>query len=430
MRNTARPIRLSRCLLIALGAVAAHFASPCRADTALLSSVSGTGSIRAGWWTQSRSLDARGDIATASVWVNGRLDLDTAGTIRADAWTGAQSRDNAQGDRNERLRELYWQKYIGDADIRIGRQLIIWGRADGINPTDNLTPRDYTLLTPDDSDQRFGVFAANVSYQIGEQSLQLVWQPRFTGDTISLPDLPQVEYRHLSPQRRGQWAFKLDHSGSRIDWSVSYLDGDNRVPDLSLAAVRLDGVDIGLMGHRQRVLGADAATTLGPYVLRAEVARTFVDLDTDDAAQNFFRKRPQTQFIVGGERNITEHYTVNVQYFAQKVYDFDDPDNLTDPVLRQIARQQAASSNQTDGFEQGMTFRMAWNLANYTWRVETSGIYILNSDARLWRGKLVHMLSDRWLVDVGFDHFSGPAYSIIGRLKDNSTAFAELRYGF
>ena len=33
------------------------------------------------------------------------------------------------------------------------------GRADRINPTDNLTPRDFTLLVPDDEDQRFGTAA-------------------------------------------------------------------------------------------------------------------------------------------------------------------------------------------------------------------------------------------------------------------------------
>lgn len=422
---------LPRVTLAVLLVVAARFAPQCDAGESISPSASAKGSIRTAYWTRSRSLDRRSDIATASVWLNGKLDLDAAGTVKLDAWAGAQSRDNRQGDRNHRLRELYWQQYLGDADIRIGRQMIIWGRADGINPTDNVTPHDFTLLTPEDSDQRFGVLAANILYPIGNQSLQFIWQPRVESDTIPLPDLPQVTYQKLSPQRRGQVAVKLDHTGTDVDWSLSFLDGDNLVPDFSLVAVRPDGITIGLDNHRQQVWGADAATTVGPYVFRGEIARTVVRWDhsgNSDAA--FFHKHPQTQLVMGGERTIGEHLTVNVQYFAQRVLGYRNPERLTDLLLREIAQQQAAASNQTEGFQQGMTFRLAWNWANYTWQAETSGIYILTNHARYWHGKLQHALNDRWRLEMGFDRYSGPTYSITGRLKDNSTLFAELRYGF
>ena len=53
---------------------------------------------------------------------------------------------------------------LGRLDVRAGRQIIAWGRADGVNPTDNLSGQDLTLLVPDDVDRRLGTTAVRASY--------------------------------------------------------------------------------------------------------------------------------------------------------------------------------------------------------------------------------------------------------------------------
>lgn len=40
------------------------------------------------------------------------------------------------------LREAYVSIYPGKFDIRLGKQIIAWGKADGINPTNNITPQN------------------------------------------------------------------------------------------------------------------------------------------------------------------------------------------------------------------------------------------------------------------------------------------------
>ena len=57
-------------------------------------------------------------------------------------------------------------------DVRAGRQIIAWGRADGLNPTDNLTGEDLTLLAPDDDDRRLGTTALRASYYLGDVSVR------------------------------------------------------------------------------------------------------------------------------------------------------------------------------------------------------------------------------------------------------------------
>jgi len=393
-------------------------------------SVSVNGSARAGWWSKSRSLDRESDIGTGALWAKAQLDLGAAGGANIDGWVGDQSRGNSisnRRNRHERIRELYWQKSAGDVDLRLGPQIIVWGRADAIKPTDNLTPRDFTLLTPEDSDQRFGTFATSATYHFGEYSVQAVWLPTFQTSVIPLRPISMVSYRYDSPPRRNQLAFKFDYAGHELDWSLSYFDGYDTIPDLALVGVGPSGLTIGVTNHHLQVWGADASWSVGRYVLRGEVASMRPDAEEAGA---FANKHPQTWLVIGGERGFGEHLNVNLQYFAQNVMGFSSPDNLADPIARQVAWQQAATANQVAGFQQGFTLRLAWNWASDSWHAETSTIFSINNSARLWRGRLVHAPDDHWRINFGFDRYSGPDHSLFGALKDNSTLFSELRYVF
>ncbi len=416
--------------LLAVGLLPGWDAAAAGSDPDSGASVSVNGSARAGWWSRSRSLDQESDIGTGALWAKAQLDLRAVGEANIDGWVGEQSRGNSvsnQRNRHERLRELYWQKSAGDVDLRLGPQIIVWGRADAINPTDNLTPRDFTLLTPEDSDQRFGNLAANTTYHFGEYAIQAVWLPTFQTSVIPLRPISMVSYRYDSPPRRNQLAFKFDYAGHELDWSLSYFDGYDTIPDLALTGVSPSGLTVGLTNHRLQVWGADGSWSVGRYVLRGEVASMRPDAEEAGA---FAHKHPQTWLVIGGERRFGEHLNVNLQYFAQKVRDFTSPDDLADPIARQVAWQQAATADQVAGFQQGFTFRLAWNWAADSWHAEISTIFSATNSARLWRGRLVHAPDDHWRINFGFDRYSGPDHSLFGALKDNSTLFGELRYVF
>ncbi|MDQ7065354.1 MAG: hypothetical protein Q9P90_14050, partial [candidate division KSB1 bacterium] len=46
--------------------------------------------------------------------------------------------------------DLHWE----NADLRLGKQFIFWGRADWVNPTDNITPWDFVNITAELEDYR------------------------------------------------------------------------------------------------------------------------------------------------------------------------------------------------------------------------------------------------------------------------------------
>ena len=59
---------------------------------------------------------------------------------------------------NLRLRELYLDLYFNNFDLRIGKQQVVWGKADGVFITDIVSPLNLTeFLLPDFDEIRTGI---------------------------------------------------------------------------------------------------------------------------------------------------------------------------------------------------------------------------------------------------------------------------------
>lgn len=428
MRIPGRARRWPGAVLLACGCVWAPCAPSADGETdPTASALAVDGSARAGWWSGSRSLDDESNIGTGSLWARGKLDLGAGGSVSADAWAGGRSKESSQDDRRGRVRELYWQQSAGDLDFRLGRQMIVWGRADAINPTDNLTPRDFTLLTPEDSDERFGNLAFNVQYHLGEYSVQAVLMPQFQTDIIPLRSTPLVDFIRRVPPQRNQWALKLDRTGGSLDWSVSYFDGYDTIPDLGLTGIGPTGVELTLTNHRLQAWGADASYGVGPYVIRGETAWLRAEQAGTDP---FASKRSRAWLVVGAERGFGGRSTVGLQLFAQRVFDYQSPDEIANPIAQQVAWLQAAIANQVAPYQHGLSFRVARPWAGDAWHAEISGVYVFTDGSYVWRGRVNHAFDDHWRLVLGLDSYGGPTHSQLGMLKDNSAAFLELRYVF
>ena len=87
---------------------------------------------------------------------------------------------NYRGHRNytqyDYLRELYIDTSAGDWDVRIGKQQVVWGTADGIKLLDIVNPTDFRELNQNAfEDSRIPVWMINGERNIGERgNLQLI----------------------------------------------------------------------------------------------------------------------------------------------------------------------------------------------------------------------------------------------------------------
>lgn len=387
-----------------------------------------TGSVRSGYWTSSKTLDDRTSIGDVAVWLRAESDIGANGWAVVDGRIGRQW-STANDHTDSELREAYVALRSERDDIKIGKQIIAWGRADQINPTDSLSARDFTLLAADDNDLRTGIGAVQYSRHFGANVLTAVWLADFEQNRLPFPaSTPALRFSEERPDDiHRQGALKLDHSGDNVDWSLSYFNGFDHNPDIALDSVDINGLGTRLTYHRVRVVGADAATTRGPYGLRVEAAYTFTE---DGAGRDPATKNPFMSLVMGVDRTFANDVYVNLQYLLRITSKYRSPEDIADPIQRAVAVQQGIVNYELDRSVQGISAKVSRNWLNDTLTAEIAGIYTFRRQSHVIRPTLTYSISDRWQARFGADMYRGEEQTFFGRLRENSTVYIELRYGF
>ena len=349
-----------------------------------------------------------------------------------DAKIEGRLTDQDLADRREpqqaRLLEAYTNFYFKSFDVRIGKQNIPWGRADALNPTDNLTPKDFTVLSArDEDDRRTGTAAVKANYYRGPYTLSVVWLPLFNPSTIPLT-APQGFLITEEKRNRGRsadqgFAAKLDHTGGDLDWSVSYYYGLDVLP-VGMPVTPTQSV---LVHNRIHVIGLDFAKPIGRYGLRGEAA--YVQTQNPDG-KDFFIKNPYFMAVMGVDRDITDDLNVNIQAYHRYIVSFNDPFAIEDPVARSVAVLSDTFNQQLDRIQGGFTGRIKATWLNKTLEGELLGMLNLPRQDFFLRPSLAYAVTDVWKAFVGWDIFNGRRDSFFGRLQPTSAFFVELRATF
>ena len=86
------------------------------------------------------------------------------------------------------LREVYLDVYFNSMDFRLGKQQIIWGKADGVFITDIVSPKNLDeFLLPDFDEIRIGITSVKANYYLGNSFFELVWIPSFISTKLANP---------------------------------------------------------------------------------------------------------------------------------------------------------------------------------------------------------------------------------------------------
>jgi len=383
-----------------------------------------SGTLRGSAFSHNFSFDRDAPAVSGSAWftaeparfrgvktfVEGRVEIDDLHGRLRTSWE---------------LREGYVERSFGDVDLKVGRQIIVWGRADKVNPTDIWSVRDTRLLTTDNEDQRLGALAVQAEWRLSGVSLISIWQPEWRAPVFPIPPLPAGLMAGSAKPRdvTGQVGLKLDHSGSGIDWSLSYARAIDKIPDLRLEApARLN-----LVYQRIEMLGADAAVPVGQYGLRGEVAY-MRRLDRDQPGT--FTKYDDLSLVAGIERTFGGEFNVNLQYLYHRNYGFRNPDDIPDPIRRTLAQQENVLSNQYARDMSGFSARLVDRLMNETLQLEIGGVTWFGRGGGTLGPKLTYAVNDRLQVIAGGQVYFGAKSGFLGGFHDASTAFVEARWGF
>src|SRR5688572_13119365 len=193
-----------------------------------------TGTLRLNHYQSSKSLDDTvGHPGVAAEFV-ARPSLGARFDGRVSARFGAPSIGRGGGTYG-RLIEAYATWHAESVDLRVGKQIVPWGRADGINPTDNLTPRDLAVMLPFEDDQRLGLPAAKLDWVVlPEHTFTVFATPYFEPSVIPWPRSgpARVETRPDRNAANTQLGLRWNKVGEGFDWSISYFRGFSHLPSL------------------------------------------------------------------------------------------------------------------------------------------------------------------------------------------------------
>lgn len=277
-------------------------------------------------------------------FLSSRNRLRLKGTFYAEDATGFISLDleqnNVLEDQDElRLREAYIDYFSENWDVRIGRQIIVWGKTDGLQVLDAVSPWDYTeFLARDFEDLRIGVDAIRWRWLGSDWNLELIYLPKFeparqapAGSpwqfsliADSAPALPVAAAEEPEfTLENGEYGARLSFYKSWGDFSLVALRSwtDDALPFAAMnSALRSPGVR--LEYQRINIFGAAVSVPSGSVVYRAEAAYYQGAEFAISTAEGFGRQRSgQLKWVAALEWTGPANLTVSAQVTDSQMLD-------------------------------------------------------------------------------------------------------------
>jgi hypothetical protein len=360
-----------------------------------------------------------------------RLKLELLSTLGENSAFSARSYyvyDGLNKVGNWDVQEAYIDYYSDFLDVRFGKQVIAWGKADEINPTDILNPQDLSNITEDKSTRKIGLLALKTEWKFNEFILEGIWKPEF--DNMKLPALdsrwafftipgldslpePECPSHKL---RDTEWALRLSRTVQLFDFSVIYFDGwDNiatsvMIYDPVLQQLQLDKLKF----YRTRMVGADFAGSVSSVGVWGEGAY-FIPEDSDSDP---LVKNPYLQYILGVDYTFGYEIKVNVQYF-QEINETTEDETIVSKLGFGIPLQQAVSCRVEKSFGYGDTRN-----------VEIFTIYDIKDRGILFQPKFTMSPEDAFEIEFGYILYNGTDESVFGRFEENDQVYLKGTYSF
>ena len=369
-------------------------------------------------------MDDRTDFYGTTLQVKGIARPTANVSLKMEARATAPAIGRSDPDSQAELIEGYASLSAGQWDWRLGKQIVAWGRADGINPTDVVSPRNATVLLPFDADQRVGMWGAVGSYAwSSEASVSLLLKTDFEASQIPVPLAERSSYQFREPAHPpAQWGLRLNRAGGDVDWSVSLFRGHSLLPHAGADQI-LAGMPLKLTYPKITMLGADLATNFGEYGTRFEVAHT---KPTHTPRSNEPGLRRNLYLVAGVDRTFFPRLNLNLQLFARHAWELP---GVLDDRYRLAQGFNAATFMQQRPWVHGLTLRVSNAWLQDTLEAEVFVQHFLRDDGTFIQPMVTYAFSDAVRGTLGGQYYagSGPQF---GPMKDNRGVFAELRYSF
>jgi len=325
------------------------------------------------------------------------------------------------------LREAFLSWAKGGLDLRLGRQIVVWGVADGLRVTDCISPFDYTeFLAQDYDDIRIPVNLLRAKYTWNAVTLELVCCPvteffiipteEDNPWSVRLPNVSmpyEIDLESGKPKKRFrniEYGGRMGVNLSGIDFSVSALRTWNKMPALTMT-ISEDNQTLLVKGEYQRMtmIGADCSFPIGQFVIRGETAFYFGEAQS--AERLYCKGRCDVaNLLVGVDWYPGSDWTVSTQYCHKYIHGNVD-------VLSVFHNSGLATLRVSKDLLQSML-----KLSSFAYIDVTNG-GVFN------RFSASYSLNDQMELTAGYDLFNAEEgqFAIYG---NNSEAWIKMKYSF
>ncbi|HOP03201.1 MAG TPA: hypothetical protein PL017_00675 [Tenuifilaceae bacterium] len=355
-----------------------------------------------------------------------------------------------QRDIQFQLKEAYIG-YKGESlDVYAGNQIVSWGRTDGFNPTNSITPNDYFLLTYEPDDQKMSNFMVRTKYRLNNSiDIDLIAIP-FYLSSIYRYDLfniqPGVSYSEIdlpsSSIKNGSVAARLNFEFPALGFSTSYFNGYDPYYGFQLKEYSVIPLSINYAPapYRKQAAGLDFTLPVRSWIIRGEAAYNI----TNDYEQEMYIPNPDIYYVAGLEKSFFD-ITAIVQYIGKYTFNFKE---LTKPSLGGFTQEDFIQYgmemipyesemynrkifNQQEETNHAVMLSLSRSFLYETLRTELSGYYNFTSEEYFLHGRLEWNISDNLSTNVGAHYMFGPEnslYNMSGNVLNGVFAGMEVNF--
>jgi hypothetical protein len=333
------------------------------------------------------------------------------------------------------IREAYVKYYAGNFDFSIGKQIVVWGRADGYNPTNMLSLQNTIARSPNEDDKRFGNWMLSSAFNKGIFKFEAIWVPVYESWLLPFGLIEQklgvpfdkAAYPDFRLEK-SSFALRANINASKVDGSISYFTGYSPKPGVN-GSLTATGPIFNPTAYHINMFGTDFQTTIGKYGMRGEFAYT---ITTEDESIPYVPNN-DLQYVVGVDRS-WGNFTALLQYSGRYVFDFKELQTPTDPAMMfnyGLAKRNRIFNGQINEFTHTVIGRLSQKFLHETLEANILGTYNFSTEEIMLRPKITYSITDAMELTAGMEIFSGPEETLFGLIGDLvSAGFIELKISF
>lgn len=369
--------------------------------------------MQAKWTPPLPALQKSGDEGAADTYVLASVQSDYLGF----------GPDPSDDDHDADIHEAYLSHAAPGWDLRLGRQIVRWGKTDQISPVDNLNPQDLReFVTPELEERKLPNWMARLRLFPKDTTVEGIFVPffkenefDFEGNTWALfgTEPSGLRFDEDEPGKGlddSDYGLRVSRTFAGWDVSASYLHATEKSPHLRFDPFNPMGPTVHAEYRRQDIFGLEFETTAHKFGIRGEGA--YFDrqsLPTDDIDSV---SKPVLYYVLGVDYLGEDDWYANVQFSHQHVFEHE-----SDILFLE----------QDNFFINGEINREFWRgkamlKLRYAVDVVDGGSFFIPETI------LTHF--ENIELSLGANLFFGPADSYFGRYRDNDQAFLKATYVF